>query len=169
MSLDPEELLKHASRLAADDEALQTDLRRALSAAYYAVFHFASTAAADTIFGEAARTTQEYLLVYRSIDHGRLVGLCKQLFGTKPAKDISINLPNGFGEIAEFARLTHNLYQLRIKADYIPGAIFSASEVRLEISNAQVAIKSFNSSTSEQRAAFLAMLLFKSRKEGQTP
>jgi hypothetical protein len=45
--LDPEELLEQARRLAA--EPTQADLRRAISAAYYGLFHFFLTAAADMI------------------------------------------------------------------------------------------------------------------------
>lgn len=164
MSLAPDELLNYADRLAGNASPTQTELRRALSAAYYAVFHFCLTAAADMVVGDALSSTPEYLLVYRSIDHVRLRGLCDQLRGTKPG-DIPIKLSGGFGDISQFARVTYNLYELRIKADYDPGAMYSPSEVRLAVSGARQAVAWFVSSTPEQKRVFLTMLMFRARKD----
>jgi len=44
---DPDELLQQADALAGKPAATQADVRRAISAAYYAIFHFCMTAAAD--------------------------------------------------------------------------------------------------------------------------
>jgi hypothetical protein len=46
----------------------QADLRRAISAAYYGLFHFALTEAADMVVGKEHRSSARYSLVYRSID-----------------------------------------------------------------------------------------------------
>jgi hypothetical protein len=56
--------------------------------------------------------------VYRSVDHKTLVGLCGQLSQTKPSV---ANMPaGGFGNVADFARVTGNLQRQRILADCDP-------------------------------------------------
>jgi hypothetical protein len=50
----------------------QVDLRRAISSAYYAVFHGVLAAAADEFVGRTKRAALEYSLAYRSIDHRTL-------------------------------------------------------------------------------------------------
>jgi hypothetical protein len=77
--LNPEHLLEQAGRLIAPGlrgQPRQVDLRRAISAAYYAVFHAALTLAADHFVGVTRRATSQYSLVYRSIDHRSLRDLC---------------------------------------------------------------------------------------------
>jgi uncharacterized protein (UPF0332 family) len=47
----------------------QEDLRRAISTVYYALFHFAVTAAVNMIAAEEIRSSDLYALAYRSVDH----------------------------------------------------------------------------------------------------
>jgi hypothetical protein len=78
-TLDPEHLCDQAERLVAPPPAgppRQVDIRRAVSAAYYAIFHASVTAAADQIVGRTKRAGSEYGLVCRSIDHRWLRELC---------------------------------------------------------------------------------------------
>src|ERR1700691_675527 len=73
--LNPEHLLEQANRLIAPPPAgppRQVDVRRAISAAYYAVFHATLAAAADQLVGVTKRASSGYTLVYRSIDHKEL-------------------------------------------------------------------------------------------------
>jgi hypothetical protein len=154
---DPEELLRQAETLAGNAEPSQADLRRAISAAYYAVFHFCSTAAADMILGASARSSPRYNLVYRSIDHSRFRALPKQV------RESSITPANGFGKIADFAKITANLNEQRNLADYDPSKSYDAAGVRVVISQARLAIDWFRSCTQEQQEACLMLLLFKSR------
>jgi hypothetical protein len=46
----------------------QVDIRRAISVAYYGLFHFTLTAADDEVVGSSQRATTRYALVYRSLD-----------------------------------------------------------------------------------------------------
>ena len=163
MPPDPDELLAQADALAGKPSPTQTDLRRAISSAYYAVFHFCLAAAADMVFGAAARPTAGYSVAYRSVDHARLRGLCEQLKGAKPQNDVPIIPAGGYGRMADFARLAGSLYEERISADYDPSRSYTAAEVRVVISNARQAITWFRSCTEEQQEAFLTMLLFKQR------
>src|SRR5581483_2014715 len=83
----------------------------------------------------------------------RLRSRCDQLRGSKPG-NIAIIPAGGFGDISRFARVAFNLYEQRILADYDPTVTYSASEVRLAISDAGQAIAWFNSSTREQQTRF---------------
>jgi uncharacterized protein (UPF0332 family) len=158
---DPEHLFEQADALAAGQEARQADLRRAISAAYYGLFHFTLTAATDLVVGADGRSSARYSLVYRSVDHSRLRTLCSQLSGTKPQ---NLPLPSiGLGSIADFARIAGHLYELRNLADYDPSRNFTSDEAKLAISDARQAITWFQGGTKEQQEAFLTLLLFKSR------
>jgi hypothetical protein len=84
MPPDPGELLRQADTLAGTVGATQADLRRAISAAYYAVFHFCLIGAADMVCGPANRSSVRYSVVYRSVDHKTLSGLCRQISQTHP-------------------------------------------------------------------------------------
>lgn len=163
MPPDPEEFLQQADALAGNSSATQVDLRRAISAAYYAVFHFCLAAGTDMILGAGASASARYSIVYRSVDHARLRGLCEQLKVEKTHKDLPIVLAGGYGKMADFARLAGSLYEQRISADYDPSKSYTAAEVKVVISQARLAIVWFRYCTPEQQEAFLTMLLFKQR------
>jgi hypothetical protein len=124
--------------LAAGTEARQTDLRRAISAAYYGLFHFTLTAAADMILGSSDRGSARYALVYRTVDHSRLRALCTQLQGTHP-KNLPFEPLGGFGSVADFARIAGNLQELRNLADYDPSQDITPDDARVAVSDARQA------------------------------
>jgi uncharacterized protein (UPF0332 family) len=159
---DPDELLQQADALAGKSGATQVDLRRAISATYYAMFHFCLTAAADMVLGTAVRSTPGYSLAYRSGDHKTLRSLCAQLSQTNPQNAVIVP-SNGFGRIADFARVTANLQGQRNLADYDSSRNFTDAEAKVAISEARQAIAWFKSCDNEQQKAFLTMLLFRQR------
>src|SRR5918912_2888967 len=80
--LSPDHLFEQAERLVEPPPAgppRQVDIRRAISAAYYGVFHAVLAAAAHHFVGKTKRATSQYGLVYRSIEHKRLRELCEDL------------------------------------------------------------------------------------------
>lgn len=162
MPPDPEDLLRQADSLVGSIAPTQADLRRAISAAYYAVFHACLTASADMVCGTTSRSTAAYSLVYRSTDHARLRNLCDQLRKANP-QGVAIIPAGGFGMIADFAGVTVNLFEQRIRADYDPSVDFTANEAKLAISEARQAIAWFRSCGEEQQKSFLTMLLFRQR------
>jgi hypothetical protein len=153
-----EDLFKQADALVA--RGGQADLRRAISAAYYGLFHFALTEAADMAIGTADRSSARYSLVYRSVDHSRLRQLSAQL--TNP-QNLPLVPPGGFGRVADFARVAGNLHELRNRADYDPSPEYTVDEAMTAISNAREAVAWFQQGTNEQQQAFLTLLLFKPR------
>jgi hypothetical protein len=67
-------LLDQATRLIAPTASgvpRQADLRRAISTAYYGLFHAVCAAAADEFVGTGQRTSGRYSLVYRRVEHVR--------------------------------------------------------------------------------------------------
>jgi hypothetical protein len=156
----PEDLLEQADRLTIEG-ASETNFRRAISNAYYALFDLALTAAADMVVGDDQRASPRYSLVYRSVDHKHLRTLCRKVSATVP-QNVALTPVGGFGILADFARITLNLSERREEADYDPSKHFTLTDATLEIANARQAIEWFRQS-SEQHEAFLTMLLFKGR------
>jgi hypothetical protein len=111
------DLLDSAVKMACSDSGgrppTQADLRRALSTAYYAAFHFIMAQCADLltcdpggqILGRAWRQ------VYRSIKHADVRNACNA------AAEASYGFPQA---IQAFAVLYPNLRRLREEADYDP-------------------------------------------------
>jgi hypothetical protein len=159
---DPSELLRQADALARSAGATQADLRRAISTAYYVVFHFCLSAAADMVCGIASRSTARYSLVYRSVDHKTLSGPCGQLSQTK-SQNVAIMPAGGLGSVADFARVTANLRRQRNLADYDPSQSFFRRQGEGHNFEARQAIAWFSSSADEQKEAFLTRLLFRQR------
>jgi uncharacterized protein (UPF0332 family) len=157
---DPERLFQQAEALVA--RAHQEDLRRAISAAYYGLFHFILTAAADKAVGANNRTTPQYSVVYRTVDHSHLRGLGIKLSGTSP-QGVALVPSDGFGLVAKFARIAANLYEQRNSADYDPAVTFTPDAAKLSIDQARQAIRWFQQGTAEQQETFLTLLLYKPR------
>src|SRR5205814_8088527 len=121
--LNPDHLHDQAERLATPTGAgasRQADLRRAISTAYYAVFHAVAAEAADELVGRTQRDSSRYALVYRSIEHGRLRGVCQDIVkSTLPAKYANY-LPSGGRGTDSLAVATaiSELPERRHSADY---------------------------------------------------
>jgi hypothetical protein len=161
---NPEHLFQQAERLAAPASAgppRQTDLRRAISSAYYGLFHFILTCLADDMVGAIQRGTGRYALVYRSIDHRALRDLCVEAQKSTPSKKFSSIMPElGFGlDIQIFAAKTHELYESRNRADYDPQPRFVASDAKLAIDAARTARLHFTQADPGLKTLFLTLLL----------
>ena len=74
-----EELLQTSFRLA-DSSSSQADLRRAVSTAYYAVFHRLAECCAEMLVGSSATqlTRDMWSQAYRGLDHGRIKNQCRR-------------------------------------------------------------------------------------------
>jgi hypothetical protein len=122
--LNCEHLFEQAEKLIAAPPAgppRQADLRRAISAAYYAVFHATLTQAADLFVGRTKRSESRYGLVYRSIGHKQLRELCEIVRKPKLSARYVPHAPaSGFGpNIPAFAAFIE-LQEKRHSADYDP-------------------------------------------------
>ncbi len=163
--LNPEHLLEQARQLIVPPPAgppRQVNIRRAISASYYAVFHTVLAGAADQIVGVTKRSDPHYALVYRSIDHGRLRTLCG--FAKQP------KLPDpyprfvaggGFGpEIAAFSTALVDLQDKRNTADYDPGVRLKTLDAAVSIRTAEAARRRLELASVAERRSFYMLLLF---------
>jgi len=112
--------------------------------------------------GTTSRSTAEYMLVYRSIDHSRLRGLARSAFGNE-ARTCSDHPDRRFRRHGEVCSGCLQSVRTTSLADYDPTMTCSASEVRLAVSDVREAMIWFESCSLEQQRAFLTMLLFRAR------
>jgi hypothetical protein len=137
----PEHLLEQAWHLAERERTRprQASLRRAVSTAYYALFHFLIREAAKQIGPNLSEDS--YNRVYRWFDHGAMYRVARlfsqQVVRIQNSKDILIhNNDHGIMFIAEsFAELQ----ELRHLADYDPGPVFTRADVKAMLSRVSTA------------------------------
>lgn len=167
--LRPSHLLEQAELLLQNRTSLgivrQVDRRRAISAAYYGVFHFVLTALADQFVGAKERNSPLYPLAYRSVDHAKLEALCKALTGTNISEKYAKFLPeSGIGDnLKQFAGLLLELKTKRVDADYNPGHWIKIADARQAIVAARSAMEGFKRSSGPRKRAFLTLLAFPPR------
>ena len=166
--LNPDHLFEQADKLIAPPAAgppRQVDLRRAISAAYYGIFHATLAAAADEFVGKTKRSTVPYSLVYRSVDHRSLRDLCLELRKPNlPTRYLRFEPSNGFGpNIKAFAAALVDLQEKRHAADYDPAIRVRSSDALLAVGTARTALRRFQRASSTRRKAFLSLLLFPPR------
>jgi hypothetical protein len=166
--LNPEHLLEQAERLIQRGSAgapRQVDLRRAVSNAYYGMFHIIMAGAADAFVGRSRRSSPQYSLAYRSIDHRSLRQICDNVRRPMLRDRLKpYGPPQGFGQdMIALAELLLDLQQKRYAADYDPAIRLSASEARQSIGMARDALIYWRNAPDMERTAFLALLLFPPR------
>jgi len=166
--LNPDHLLEQAHRLIAGPSAgppRQVDIRRAISTAYYAVFHDTLIAAADSVAGRAHRGTARYALVYRGIDHQgfrSVLDLARR--PVLPAPHRKYAPPDGFSPaIREFAAAGLSLQERRHTADYDPMPRFRAADAILAIAAAEAARSYWRDAPVAEREILLWLMLFRPR------
>ncbi len=131
----------------------QIQLRKAVSATYYALFHALAKSNADTLIGVSPpfRGLPAWTQTYRALDHG-------------PAKN---RIQSGLNEFAPAVRSFGSafifLQEERHRADYDPDAEFTRSDAVFLIDRAEVSIRGFEATEPTQRKAFAAHVLFRPR------
>ena len=163
---DPAALLA-AARLLADPNATgaawpdDARLRRAVSTAYYAVFHTVLRAAADRFMGPHEQASPGYAILYRGFQHGEMREACKMLRrSTLPPKySRALRRATVSQALRDFAGAFAELQDERHRADYDPVASFLPSEVATILLSAENAIDSFAKIPPYERADVLALLL----------
>lgn len=156
--MQPLELLVTARRLAHVSEArqpTQADLKRAVSSAYYAVFHELCLNCANTLIGpsDIDRSDSAWGQVYRAVEHRIAKNQCenRRVMGKFP-KDIE-----------DFANAFVSLQIKRHSADYDPNSLFSLTDALTVTDEAEAVIRSFRRVSKKDRSAFSAWVLLKHR------
>lgn len=134
----------------------QVDLRRAVSTAYYGMFHALCGSNADTLVGAAPpmQGTNPWVHAYRALEHG----LAKERLGQYQSNS---NMP---ADIRSFARVFGNLQEQRHDADYDPRKVLTRREVARLIDRAEVATNAFCKVSPADRRELAAFLLLSTRR-----
>lgn len=131
----------------------QVDLKRAVSAAYYALFHVLAKLCADTIAGAGPpRSTKAWQQTYRALAHGFARNACAQAYN------------KGFPPmIVRFAQLFVLMQQQRHTAEYDPFSEYRRANVVTMIESAERAIVDFKTAPRSDLRAFVALVLLDNR------
>lgn len=131
----------------------QVQLRKAISAAYYAMFHALAASNADTLIGASRqfRRLPAWALTYRALDHGFARG------------QINRGLSGFEAPIEDFGLAFVDLQNWRHRADYDPDAEFIRFDTLRMIDRAEAAIIAFEAADPTERKAFAAHVLFRVR------
>jgi uncharacterized protein (UPF0332 family) len=146
-------LLEAADKLLQERPRSSAFKRRAVSTAYYAVFHALAKLCADTMLQSTVRTTDEYARVYRALEHGPL----KSAFGKEPLKS--------HGTLRRIGDLVVALQSERHRADYLPPIrnVFSQRDARNLIDQARQAVSLIEALNLPDRRTLATCLLFRER------
>ena len=138
--MDWVELIR-ASRLLASNQPSQEALRRAISTAYYAMFHALATSNADLIVGQKTPTNQgNWTSTYRSLRHFR-------------AENPLYGWPHLFSPpVQNFAIIIAGMKRQREDADYNPDVNFAQNQVNTWINRAEQAIMDFSAASQQERS-----------------
>lgn len=153
----PNDLIAQAESLAklSRGKPRQANLRRSVSAAYYAVFHALCFSNANAIVGSTAKRPEAaWLQVYRATDHGKAKTRCRLV----PMMTFPMDLKN-------FANVFISLQEQRHIADYNPesSSHFSKREVLALIGAARAAVDAIARAPLSDRLAFAVHILFEKR------
>lgn len=159
-----EDLFLQARMLATIDpgKPKQANLRRALSSAYYAVFHFLVREACRTQIGTKHTQAGYRHVLARAFSHTVMKQACTSFGGGTLKATIVKGLPAGFSvppEIQSLAGMFIDMQELRHLADYDLSKRFERVDVLAEIARAEIQVVRFASlSSSDEKKFFLACL-----------
>ena len=133
----------------------QANLRRAVSTAYYAMFHCLAACCADLLVGGegSERSEPAWRQVYRALEHGAARQRCN-----RPAM-----MQKFLAEIQDFAEKFVLMQQKRHQADYGPEGDFDKDTVLQDIIAVAEAIAKLRQVPVKDRRAFAVYLLFSLR------
>ena len=134
----------------------QTDLCRAVSDAYYALFHALARCCADMLAGSAPtnRDRSAWRQTYRSLEHGLARNQCSN----------RVAMSRFPVEIQRFGETFVTMQRLRHQADYDPEMGFARSRVTQLIDRTEDVIAVLNTADRGQRRAFAIYVLFRARQ-----
>lgn len=151
-----DELLAHASRLAQGSprKPKQADLKRAVSAAYYAIFHAFAKNGADCMAGTVKndRPNKAWAHVYRALDHGFAKAACEKVRNLPFPAELQISA-DAFVE----------LQARRHAADYDPNHRLVRSDALDAVAKASDAVSKLRASSLKDRRAFAIQVFMKRR------
>ena len=153
------DLLKISEDLVASAKPRQANLKRAISTAYYALFHCLSESCANHFIGKKKNGRAAWRQTYRALQHGFAKKACDSVNDSKQRKILE-KFPD---EIQDFALQFYNMQIKRHEADYDPYSRYRKSQVLADISATREVIRAFEAAPTSDRRAFAALVLFQRR------
>ena len=137
----------------------QANLRRAISTAYYALFHALCNNCANCFVGKGPDYPRAaWRRAYRALQHGFAKEACN--YEKAARQRILERFPV---EIQDFAYQFYSMQLKRHSADYDPYITFEKSGVTTDIAAAKKAIIDFEAAPLSDRRAFATLVLFQDR------
>lgn len=132
----------------------QVDLRRAVSTAYYALFHAIAKSPADCLVGtsQANRPNRAWAQAYRSLDHGYAKTACEAARNMAFPQDIK-----------DCADVFVELQKARHDADYDPLHRLTRADALEAVEKARQAIAALRRARLNDRRAFAVQVMMKKR------
>lgn len=138
---------------ASPNKPRQAELKRAISTAYYALFHTLAQDAADRLIGTGkGRSNEAWAQVYRALQHGLAKEACQ--------RTSNLGFPS---PIIECADAFVDLQEARHAADYDPDKRVTRNTAQEKIDLAEIAIRKLRSAPKSDRKAFAVLLLLQKR------
>lgn len=165
---DSADLLAVARSLLSVDStspAFEAHLRRAVSTAYYALFHHVLRSAAERFMGFETRHSAGYDVIYHGFNHGRMKTVCEALNVAFLGKSLARQL--GRSSVSQdarnFAGGFSTLQDARHQADYDPSVLFVPSDASGLVEAAYAAMTAFDRIAPDEKADILALTLVNPR------
>ena len=135
----------------------QAAIRRAISNAYYAVFHALATSNSDVLIGpiHGQLTADAWNRIYRGLNHGHAKSQLEP--------EVKRNQPRLSADALNFADLFCKLQGERHNADYNPREAFTAQAATSWLDSAEAAITRFLQTSRSERAAVAILTLIRTR------
>ena len=161
--MNPTDLIRIARHLAVGGvggdrgRPRQTDLCRAVSASYYAMFHTLARCGADMLAGatRASRNQSAWEQTYRALEHGHALNQCLNRVAMSRFRP----------EIRDFGKQFVIMQRMRHYVDYSPVAGFYRAHVIQYIDETERIIAGFDVAPAGERRAFVIHTLFRSRRD----
>ncbi|MCY3660029.1 MAG: hypothetical protein OXG36_13555 [Caldilineaceae bacterium] len=163
----PDDLLNMAEGLATGavshrrGRPRRSDLSRAVSSIYYALFHTLAAYGSDLLVGRTKdlRSEPAWRQAYRALEHGKARNQCRR-------KEYIAKFP---GAVEDFATLFVHMQRLRHLADYDPDTSFSRSEVLQWLDDSRDALHDLSRVPHKDLRAFAVYLLLPMRERVAVP
>jgi uncharacterized protein (UPF0332 family) len=143
----------------------QANLRRSISAAYYALFHFLISEASSRILPQRSAVLRQ--AISRSISHADIKNVCDQLIKKdlqtmkQQVRSMLPRLPTAL--IRSLCESFIDLQQSRHAADYDLGTAVKKLKAEESVKRAQNAIASWRHVPDQEKEILLVLVLFQSR------
>ena len=128
-------------------------VRRAISNAYYAIFHALAQSNADALIGTPSdvAATAAWSRVYRGLDH------------TRAHRELQRHHQEFSAQGRHFAETFSQLQQFRHSADYDHTAVFTAQEATIHLGRAEAAILDYAQTATSERVYIATLTLIRPR------